>query len=342
MMKITKIPLWVALLALACGPLPSRDGGADTTTDGEAAGELVKIPANEGAILGSFTNQASAAFDDDVSQTAEEAAWAALYGDQDESKNIIGKEWRRPMRVSRVEVFAPSDGAFFSDPQNYPEGGMGKVHLLGQKAGDSSWTVIASQPFAASNGSNPVVVDSSFAVENKAFVKHAVRFAADDALAGLLHVAEVVFYGAPAGLPSSIEWKMSDWVCTNLACVESENTDGIQKRTVECLRDGEHKAGEALCPEPKPDTEGDTCGLSCPYTLHFVGYRPFTYANGSGWLHEGRVDSRAGPLPSSTAFGGTIDVIEGKPCSIPTQDSKTYFVGISCAQGENYCAFQCR
>lgn len=327
--------LSLALLALACGPLPSRDGGVGSAPPAEPE----KIAADAGVVIGSFTSQAAAAFDDEVSQTGEEGAWTALF-DADEADIYIGKEWRGPTRVRRVEVFAPSDGAFFADPQNYPDGGAGKVHLLGQKAGDAQWTIIASEPFAASNGSEPVVIDARFAKGNSGFVKHAVGFTADAGLVGLVRVAEVVFFGETVGI-SSIEWDAGAWVCSGVECVESEN-DGVLKRTVQCLRDGTHKASEALCPSEKPDTEGESCGLSCPYELVFIGYRPFGYQDSSGWLHEGRLDRRAGPLPSSTSFGTTVDDIEGKPCSILTSNPKTYFVGISCTQSPDYCAFQCR
>jgi len=78
-----------------------------------------------------------------------------------------------------------------------------------------------------------------------------------------------------------------------------------------------------------------------------VGPRPFTYSNDSGWLHEGRAGHRAGPLPHGVTHGATVEAIEGKPCSVLSENPETYFVGISCAEeveeGEEtlYCGFRC-
>jgi hypothetical protein len=300
------------------------------------------IPAIEGILITTFSTTPAAAFDGETEQSGSEAASTPLYF-ASPTDLWIGKDWRCPVQIRKVEVHEPSDGSFITDERNYPEGGPGTAYLLGRRAGQTTWTTIASVPFEASNPSKKIVFTTEQLDEaGGSYVTHAVSFTPEGLSPGTLQVAEIVFYGGCSGPESVIDWAISDWSCTDVTCVLAENHGGLNQRTVNCLRDGVHAANEELCPQPKPATTGTQCSLSCPYQLVYIGNRPFTYANDSGWLHEGSLTRRAGPLPSSTHSGTTVEAIAGKPCSIETTTPSTYFVGISCTSGGDYCAFRCQ
>lgn len=319
------------------GSAPGRDGsnerdGASTPTPGDGATEL------QGIDDGSFESNMAAAFDGVIEQTAAESARTPIYRNLDDEP-LLYREYRCELALQRVEVHPPSDGYFLHDANNYPTGGTGTVELVGRRADSTSWSRLRSRPFGTSG---PVVFDAETIGNRSDYVAYGVRFVSDQPQMGTLHVAEVVLQGYCASPVAEIAWTTGDWLCHDVECAAASNPGGTSRRSVSCSRSTGGSAHEALCTEEKPIAVDGSCALSCPHTLRYIGPRAFTYDNGSGWLHEGNVSRRAGPLPQAVENGATRAAIEGKPCSIPTTTADTYFVGISCNEADGlYCAFRC-
>ena len=89
------LALALGLFVVACGP-PTRERTGDGGTSKPRL--LEKIPADEGAIIGTFTSQAVAAFDDDIGQGADAAAWTALW------PLVAGFSPRIALRTGTVDV----------------------------------------------------------------------------------------------------------------------------------------------------------------------------------------------------------------------------------------------
>lgn len=311
-----------------------RDGAdANSPTPGDGAGATLDSHTD-----GSFESSMEAAFDGVVDQTSAQSATTPIYQNLDDEP-LLFREYRCEVALQRVEVHPPSDGYFLHDANNYPTGGTGTVELVGRRASSSSWSRLRSLPFGTSG---PVVFDAETIGNRSDYVAYGVRFVSDQPQMGTLRVAEVVFQGYCASPVAEIAWTTGDWLCHDVECTAANNPGGTSRRSVSCTRSTGGTAHEALCTEEKPTAVDGACALSCPHTLRYIGARDFTYDNGSGWLHEGRVGHRAGPLPSAVENGATRSAIEGKPCSVPTANAGTYFVGMSCREENSlYCAFRC-
>ncbi|MFW6067602.1 MAG: hypothetical protein ACOC97_04630 [Myxococcota bacterium] len=311
------------------------DGGQlGSITDPDRSASVGGFAADEGG-------EPEAAYDGIIDQGAADSDSETVeYGD---GSPMLAREWRCMVRLERVAVHGPSDGPLF-------EGGeTGRVLLFGYELEEADWTLLAEKPVGGESPSVPIIFDESD-LPAVAFRGHGVAFVPDEPVTDggtvesetAVRIAEVIFHGECVGEESVLEWTVGEWECHGVECVEVENDGGVPRRTVRCERDRTWPAAEALCPSPKPATEGESCTLECPYELIYVGDRSFTYSNGSGWLHEGGVGHRAGPLPTTTTHGSTVEAIEGKPCSILTTNPLTYFAGISCSPEQGiYCAFQC-
>jgi hypothetical protein len=314
----------------------TSDGGPP---DGGEPTESVTDP-ERSANVGSFASgdeggsNPNAAFDGILEQTAAESASEPVdYGDDTE---VLGREWRCFVRLERVEVHGPSDGPWFET------GETGKVILYGYDLEDEDWIMIAEKPVGSESPSSPVIFEA-VDLPATAYRGHGVAFVPDgDDGSTTARVAEVVFEGECDGERSSFAWNVSAWLCP--ANCESASNASTYVRSVFCERDGSSSASEALCPSPKPMTVGGSCNYECPYELVHIGDREFTYDNASGWLHEGSATLRAGPLPSSTAYGDSVGEIAGQPCSILTTNPATYYVAYYCdgAAMDTHCAFQCQ
>ena len=327
--------------------IDTSEQGADTAPEVEVEsdpeGTKYPIAAATGVTDGTFTTRPEAAFDGMVDQANASSATTEIYENLDEDP-LLYREFDCETRLRRVEVHPPTEGHLLHHPTNYPEGSTGTVEVVGRRADIDYWYTIMSKPFAASG---PVIFGPDELGNAANYVAYGVRFTKDEPLIGNLHVAELALFGYCAGPTHTIAWETTDWLCTGVECVAASNQGGQQERTVTCARDAGGYAHPDFCEGEEPASEGEACSLECPHTLRYIGPRGFTYDNGSGWLHEGGPAFRAGPLPSEVEFGTTVDAIAGKPCSIPTQDARTFFVGISCvesqAEGEEtlYCAFRC-
>lgn len=328
-------------------PSTLEDGGrADQTTpDAARADGGPTAPSNDTIPTyanGTFETQLEAAFDGVTDQTASQAARAALYENLDEPP-LLFREYGCERTLTSLVVHPPSDGPFLHDPTHYPNGGLGTVTVVGRRAGSSSWTKLLQLPFDPDSG--PIAFDPVELAKSTTYVAYGVRFASDQPQPSTIRVAEVEMTGYCAGPTAQIEWSTSDWVCSGVECLAESNPGGVLRRSVACARSTGGTASEAMCAGEKPAASGDTCTLSCAHHLVYIGARPFTYDNGSGWLHEGGPTQRTGPLPHAVEHGTTRQAIEGKPCSIRTENPSAYFVGISCQEpsdaGAMYCAFRC-
>ena len=322
-------------------PDTANDTGGDTSPDPD--GTRYPIAAATGVIDGTFDERGNAAFDGQKDQTASSSASTEVYENIEEPP-LLYKEFDCETRLRRVEIHPPSDSPLLYHPTNYPTGGNGTVTVVGRRADSNFWYQLSTRPFSSSD---PVVFTPEDLQNASEYVAYGVRFTKDEPLIGTLQVAEVEFFGYCAGPTHEIAWQATPWLCQDVECVAASNPGGIERRTVTCARDAGGYAHDAFCEGEKPAIEGESCALACANSLVYVGPRPFTYDNGSGWLHEGAIDRRAGPLPSEVEFGKTVDDITGKPCSIPTTDARTYFVAISCVESQvegeetQYCAFRC-
>lgn len=319
------------------------DTTGDTTTEDASTdpdGTRYPLAPSVGFAAGGFETNLAAAFDGDTDQTAAQSAQASIY-ENIEAPPRLFKEFDCEMHLRRAEVHPPSDSFLLYHATNYAQGGTGKVNLVGRRADSSYWYPIATKAFAKTGA----VVFAPDELPNLGdYIAYGVTFTSDEPLIGTLQVAEVSLFGYCAGPTQTIAWSSTPWLCTGVECVAATNPGGTETRTVTCARSSGGDALEAMCEGDKPASEGGTCALACAYALKYVGMKPFTYDQSSGWLHEGNVERRAGPLPHEVAFGTTVDAIEGKPCSIETTNPATYFVGISCTvEGDttNYCAFRC-
>jgi hypothetical protein len=288
-----------------------------------------------------------AAFDGVVGELSADSSWTRVwYG---EESGHLGREWRCSVQLSRVEVHAPDGGLLFAS------GETGRITLYGYNhdSGEGDITedfdnssVLAVKYVTGDTPPNPIVFDVDD-LPAAGYVAHSVAFEVD-LPDGSIHeitrvrVSEVVFRGeCTTEEEDEIDWSTTEWTCP-AECVAAVN-NSTQTRSVWCERNGENQAHEDLCPAEKPVSEGEACVYECPYVLVYVGDYGFTYANDSGWLHEGNQTRRAGPLPHAVEHGSSVGAIEGKPCSILTTNPETRFVGISCSGGaaSTYCAFQC-
>lgn len=319
------------------GPTESKDAATDAAMDGAIEPSL---PLNVGD--GTFETNLGAAFDDKVAQPAADSARTPMKQGLS-APPLLYREFDCVTTLHWMEVYAPADSFFLYDATNYPNGGTGKMTLVGRRADSSFWYEVATKPFGTTS---PVVFDASVITNATAYVAYGVRFASDQpSLAGTLQVAEIRMSAECAGPRAQIAWSTTDFSCSGVDCVAASNPGGTLKRNVTCARSTGGTADEAFCQGQKPSATGGSCSLACGYTLQYIGARAFTYANNSGWLHEGSITSRAGPLPSAVEFGTTQAAIQGKPCSILTTNANTYFVGLDCTEpaeaGTLYCAFRC-
>lgn len=319
----------------------TADTNTESDTSSDPEGTRYPIATTVGFKAGNFETNAAAAFDGNVDQTAAQSAQTPIFENIEELP-LLFKEFDCELRLRRLEVHPPSDSSLLYHATNYPQGGTGKVNIVGRYADNTFWYTVATKSYAATGSVVFLPEDINTANE---YVAYGVTFTSDEPLAGTLQVAEVSLYGYCAGPTQAIAWSTTPWLCTGVECVAASNPGGKQTRTVTCARDSGGTALESMCSGEKPVAEGESCALACGYTLEYVGMKPFTYDNGSGWLHEGNAERRAGPLPSDVNFGKTVAEIEGKPCSIETTNPATYFLGISCTvEGDttNYCAFRCK
>ncbi len=294
--------------------------------------EIPVVMSEFGGVLFSNITDADSAFDDDPETSTSVNGfigipfWVAL-----------GKEWPCPMRIQHIVLEGPEGGSFLSSPDG-PEAGEIEVRALPAN-GDNAITLM-SVDISDESPSEPIHIDLRDDDLAGPFIGHRLHFDTDGPFQTTLQITGMRFYGECMGPESVFEWETGDWQCTDAVCDEVEN-DGTLTRDVTCWRDGELPASHGLCPLPAPADEDGECTFECPFELSFIGYRPFTYANDSGWLHEGNLTRRAGPLPSSTSFGNDPESNDGRPCSIETTQDLTYFVGISCTADGDYCAFRC-
>lgn len=322
---------------------PDQDtgSGADVATDPD--GTRYPIAATTGVIDGTFETRKEAAFNGVVDEALASAATTEIY-ENIEAPPLLYKEFDCETRLRRVEVHPPTGGHLLHHPTNYPNGGTGTVEVVGRRAESDFWYNLTSKPYAATG---PVIFGPDELGNSADYVAYGVRFTKDEPLIGSLHVAEVSLFGYCAGPNHTIAWETTDWLCVGVECVAASNPGGLEERTVTCARDAGGFAHPDYCEGEEPASDGEPCNLECPHSLVYVGPRGFTYDNGSGWLHEGGSAFRAGPLPSEVEFGTTVDAIAGKPCSILTEDPRTFFVGISCVESPEgaaetlYCAFRC-
>src|SRR5690554_6479609 len=307
-------------------------------------GTLYPIDSGLGVIDGRFEERPEAAFDGEIDQGVDAAAITPIFESLSEAP-LLYKEFNCPTRLRRVEVHAPTDNFLIYDETNYPEGSSGEISVVGRRADSDYWYPVARKRFDAAASS--VVFTPEELAGAREYVAYGVTFASDSPLLGQVQVAEVSLFGFCSGPVHEIAWNATEWQCTGVECVEESNPGGSATRTVTCARDAGGFAHPDFCEGEMPASEGESCELTCSHELVYVGPRPFTYSNGSGWLHEGGSVQRAGPLPHNVAFSTTVEAIEGKPCSILTETPQTYFVGISCAEeveegGETlYCGFRC-
>lgn len=327
----------------SAGDTSNEDTAPEVEVAADPDGTKYPIAATTGVIDGTFTNRPAAAFDGERDQAAASASTTDLYDNLDNTP-LLYKEFDCETALRRVEVHPSTEGHLLYHATNYPNGGTGTVTVVGRRADIDYWYTVATKPFAATG---PVVFGPEDLGNVGNYVAYGVTFAKDEPLGGELRVAEVALFGYCAGPPQAIAWQTTDWLCTGVECASATNEGGLEERTVTCARSSGGYAHPDLCDGEAPADEGETCSLACPYSLTYIGPRGFTYDHGSGWLHEGWVDRRAGPLPSDVEFGTTVEAIAGKPCSVLTTDARAFFVGISCvesqAEGEEtlYCAFRC-
>ncbi len=319
---------------------PDTSTNADASPDPE--GTLYPIASTVGVVDGTFETNLAAAFDGQTDQTASASAKAAIFENIDDAP-LLYREFTCDLRLRRVEVHPPTDSFLLYDATNYPQGGAGTVTVVGRRADIDYWYTLATKPY---NADGPVIFGPDDFPNASDYVAYGVTFTSTEPLVGTLQVAELALFGYCASPNHTIAWSTTDWLCTGVECVAASNPGGALGRTVTCARDTGGFANSAMCAGDEPPSVGEACSLECAQELVYVGARPFTYDNGSGWLHEGLVDRRAGPLPSDVSFGTTVAAIEGKPCSIPTTTPNTYFVGLSCLEepaGDEtrYCAFRC-
>ncbi|RAL20683.1 hypothetical protein DL240_15305 [Lujinxingia litoralis] len=323
------------------------DGGEDVDAGedadaGDEDSEFLLGP-EVGVSDGTFDTRLSAAFDGVVSQPPSESAWTAIYENLDKEP-LLYKEFRCEMRLQGVEVHPPTDSFLLYDEVSFPQGGSGQAVLVGRKAASSFWYTLATRPFEAQG---PVVFSPEELPTASDYVAYGVIFEADSPLVARVQVAEVRFWGYCASPEHEIAWHTTPWQCTGVVCEDTVNPGGTGERQVRCQRDTGDRAHPDFCEEEMPATTGQSCVLSCPYELVYVGARPFTYDNQSGWLHEGISSSRTGPLPGSVSQATTREEIEGKPCSVLAEDPLAYFVGLRCreetpeGEAQLYCAFRC-
>ncbi|RDV37612.1 hypothetical protein DV096_14000 [Bradymonadaceae bacterium TMQ3] len=318
-------------------------GEPDPDPEPDPDGTLYPLGPEVGVVDGRFDERLEAAFDGQIDQGVDASAITPIYEDLDDDP-LLYKEFRCETRLRRLEVHAPEDGFFMYDATNFPEGGSGTVQVVGRRANSTHWHDVASKAFDAQS---PVVFTPEELSNARNFVAYGVTFSSESPLVGEVQVAEVSLFGYCASPEHEIAWETTDWRCAGVECVEETNVGGTESRMVTCARDAGGFAHPDLCEGEEPASQGESCELSCPYTLTHIGPRPFDYDNESGWLHEGNAERRAGPLPSSVEFGTTVEAIEGKPCSILTENPLAYFVGMSCRvpveEGEEalYCAFRC-
>ena len=312
---------------------------SDATPDPE--GTRYPIASSVGVVDGTFETNLSAAFDGQTDQTAAASAETPIFENIDDAP-LLYREFNCELRLRRVEVHPPSDSYFLHDPTNYPQGGAGTVTVVGRRADIDYWYTIATKSYGTDG---PVIFGPDDVNNASDYVAYGVTFTSAEPLVGTVQVAEVALFGYCATPDHTIAWSTTEWLCTGVECVTASNAGGTQTRAVTCARDTGGYANSAMCAGDEPLSEGEGCSLECSHELVYVGARPFTYDNGSGWLHEGLVTRRAGPLPSEVSFGTTVAAIEGKPCSIPTVTPNTYFVGLSCLEElgseTQYCAFRC-
>ncbi|TXD36732.1 hypothetical protein FRC98_12970 [Lujinxingia vulgaris] len=321
----------------------ASDPEPDTDPEPDPDGTLYPLGPEFGVVDGRFDERLEAAFDGQIDQGVDAAAITPIYENLDDDP-LLYKEFRCETRLRRLEVHAPEDGFFIYDETNFPAGGSGTVQVVGRRADNTHWYGVTSKPFDAES---PVVFTPEELSNARDYVAYGVTFASDSPLVGEVQVAEVSLFGYCATPEHEIAWEATEWLCTGVECVNETNPGGVATRTVTCARDAGGFAHPEFCEGEEPASQGESCELRCPYTLTHVGGRPFTYSNESGWLHEGNVERRAGPLPSNVEHGTTVEAIEGKPCSILTENPLAYYVGISCTvpveEGEErlYCAFRC-
>jgi len=325
---------------------PDATSEPDTSTNADASpdpeGTLYPLASTVGVVDGTFETNISAAFDGETDQAASSSARTPIFENIDDDP-LLYREFICELRLRRVEVHPLSDSFLLYDATNYPQGGAGNVSVVGRRADSDFWYTLATKPYGADG---PVVFGPDDVPNASDYVAYGVTFTSTEPLVGTLQVAELALFGYCASPNHTIAWSTTDWLCTGVECVTASNTGGTLERTVTCARDTGGFANPAMCAGDEPPSVGESCALECPHELVYVGARPFTYDDGSGWLHEGLVNRRAGPLPSDVSFGTTVPAIEGKPCSIQTTTANTYFVGISCTEepaGETtqYCAFRC-
>jgi hypothetical protein len=329
------------------GGTPSNDTGDGTPDPGLDSGEpddgtRYPVAPGTGVVDGTFTDRLAAAFDGDEDQTVAESAVTPLFEGEPE-EFLLYREFNCLTRLQRLEIVAPSDGPFVYDEQYYPNGGTGELRIVGRRTYSSFWETIATVPY----GTEPRITVLPEALQSASeYVGYGIVFDSSEPVPGQIRVAEVKMYGFCTGPEFTIAWDVPEFQCEGVECVTDENPGGTQRRDVRCLRDDDTEANEQFCPSPMPAEEGDACALACPYELKFIGYREFTYDNESGWLHEGLTTRRAGPLPSETSFGATVEAVEGKPCSVLTTNPLSSFMAISCLEtpaGDvtRYCSFRC-
>lgn len=326
---------------------PNTDTGSQTEPDSgfqpEPDPDGTLYPLNDASkfIQGTFERK-DAAFDGILEQSAEEAASLSL---QDHFLNdrILGTEWNCEMRMRRVHIHAPTDSPFLTTNDSL-QGKPGSVHLVGKNDGlINSWRNLTSKSFSAED------TEIIFTPEDLAGIptQVAIGIAFDQDENASANVAEIELFGYCTTPELPFTWSASEWSC-NTACHVPGDNPGELSRYVSCKRGNGNSADNYVCEaqEPKPATTGGPCQLSCAYTLKFIGYRDFTYDNGSGWLHE--TSRRAGPLPYEVQRGKTPEEIQGKPCSLltPADEPDRFFVGISCKNPDTdsedrYCAFRC-
>ncbi len=333
---------------------PDTATATDTNTDpGEDLdGTKYPIPGSSGFIHGAFERK-EAAFDGISQQTTNESARISLLVGA-RKDFLIGTEWDCAMRVRRIDIIAPINTPFISNTNSQTlQGKPGTVFLMGKPQGASNtWKEIASKQVTADSSTITFLPDELAHLTPQI----ALGVAFDQDVSGRAHIAEIQSYGYCTTTPTPIQWQPSEWWCS-AQCQQPQANAGEHTRRVTCQRDNQHPTDEVICTakQPKPTTVGGPCQLNCPHSLKFIGYRTFTYSNGSGWLHEGNPGSasiRVGPVPSAVQHGTTLEAIQGKPCSVltPASEPERYFLGISCTQKDgngapitpiSYCAFRC-
>ncbi|TVQ96445.1 MAG: hypothetical protein EA398_15950 [Deltaproteobacteria bacterium] len=318
----------------------SGSGTGSNAGESEERPPVLVLPGT-GVVGGTFAERPEAAFDGETERDAEEAATTGLFEGQ-WREFLLFREFVCPMRLQRLEVHAPVDAPFVFDEQFYPDGGTGTLHVVARRSNQRNFSSIAQRPYDAGS---PVVFTAEELPNATGYVAYGVAFESDDPFPGTLRVAEVAMFGFCSAPAQEIAWHTGPWLCKGVECAAAVNEGGTAERTVGCLREDGNEADERLCAGSRPDTDGGDCALECPYRLRYVGYREFTYANGSGWLHEGRAGRRAGPLPRDVTHGQTREDIEGAFCEVLTEHPQAAFVGISCVEEDSdprrYCAFRC-